>query len=212
MFRALALFLALASPALAEGPLLDPTQPAAPGAVSLYLQARSLADLGARDRDPLLVLTAARILHGLALADTPRTPEPPSPPQPVTSPDATALLDLARMIDAGQAYADLIDRLAREVPPSPRNLRATAATIAPGQSQTWTLGFFGGSPAELAVLAQGSTHLDTLVSAADETQICMEKGSADAALCSFVLRENGDVTLTVTNPGSTAATYLVLTE
>jgi hypothetical protein len=212
MFRALALLLALATPALADTGLTVPLTPAAPGAVALYLQARALAEMGTRDRDPLLVLTAARILHGLRLTDTPRNPEPPAPPQPVTTPDASALLDLARLIDAGQAHADLIDLIAREHPPAPRALRATAAKIGPGQSQVWTLTFFGGTPAELAVLGQGALPLDTIVTDAGDTQICVEKGSATAALCGFVLRENGEVTVTVTNPGTQAATYLVLTE
>lgn len=208
---ALALAL-LALPAWAEDSPLDPAIPAAPGAVSLYLQALDLAELGTRGQDPLLVLAAARILHGLTLVDTSRTAEPPAPPQPVTSPDAAALLDLARLIDAGAMHADLIDRLAREVSPAPRALQATAATLAPGETQTWTLPFFGGVASELAILAQGSTHVDSLVSLGKDTQICLNTGSAPAALCSFALRENGDVTVTVTNPGAAPAAYLLLTE
>lgn len=204
-----ALLMGLAAPALAETP---PPGLARPGAVALYLQAMSLADLGARAQDPLLVLAAVRILHGLSLVDTPREVDPPAPIAAFDPLDAEALLDLARKIDAGGLRADLIDELARELPPPPKTLRATAARLGPGQSQSWTLGFFGGEVAELAVIGQGSTQLDTLVRSGKDTQICLEKGSATASLCSFVLQENGEVTVTVTNPDTVDAPYLLVTE
>ena len=198
---AILIALALAAPARADDPpVLDPSVAARPGAVALYLQARRLADLGEAGKDPLLVLAAARILHGLELpADAP-------------SPDAKSLLDLARHLDAGLNYSDLIDQLAREVPPQPRALRATAATLEPGQSAVVTLTFFGGAYGELAILGDGKSNLDLLVTAAGETDICNDKGSADAAFCGFALVENGDVTVTVTNSGPAPDQYLLLTE
>lgn len=212
--RRLAVLLLISAPALAEDkPVLDPLLADTQGSVALYLQAHQLADLGALHKDPLLVLTAARILHGLSVTDTARVPDPaPSAPEPVRPPEAPALLDLARKLDAGQNYGDLIDTLAREVPPHPQSLAATAATLAPGQSQVWTLPFFGGDHSELAILGQGKSNLDLLVMGPGDTQICLDRGSADAAFCGFVLVENGDALVTVTNVGTAEASYLLLTE
>lgn len=213
MRRLALLIVMLATPAMAEdAPVLDQGAAAVPGAVALYLQARGLAGLGQHRKDPLMVLTAARILHGLRLTDTPRQPDPAHDPMPVVAPDAAALLEVARQLDAGENYADLTDMLAREVPPHPHALRATASILAAGASHTWTLPFFGGTFAELAILGDGTSNLDLLVTGAGDTQICEDRGSADRAYCGFVLRENGDVTITVSNAGQTAGTYLLLTE
>ena len=190
---------------------LDPTAPATPGAVALYLQAQRLADLGTSAKDPLMVLTAARNLHGLTLTDTTRLPDP-APAGPTALPRQPDLLATARQIDAGHNYSDLIDMLTREVPPQPRALQATAANLAPGQAQVWTLSFFGGSYSELAILGDGKSNLDLVVTGADNTQICIDNGSADMALCGFALVENGDVTVTVTNAGPLPDSYILLTE
>ena len=211
------LFLALvltAAPALAEDrPVLDPAARAEPGAVALYLQAQGLAALGQAAKDPLMVLTAARLLHGLRLTDTPRQPDPaPAAATPLTAPDAARLLDIARRLDAGLTYSDLSDLLTREVPPAPRILRATASTLKPGQSEVWTLPFFGGSQAELAILGDGRSNLDMVVTAADDTHICLDKGSSDTAYCGFALVDNGDVRITISNVGPAPDTYLLLTE
>ena len=207
--------LVLTSPALA-----DATRP---GAVALYLQAHGLYSLGQAAKDPLMVLTAARILHGLALTDTKRLPQPaetepaeaepaPTHPTPVAPPAAAAMLDSARALDAGLTYSDLIDLVAREVPPQPKVLRVTASTLAPGHSEVWTLDFFGGTYGELAILGDGAGNLNMVVTGADDTLICLDKGSADAAFCGFALEENGYVTVTVTNAGTRADRYLLLTE
>jgi len=212
---AFCLGLAVTQPARAqdEAGLLESGQMPLPGAVAAYLQARDLARIGQQGQDPLLVLAAARLLHGLTLTDTPRQSEPAATPRPVTSPDARALLDLARLTDAGGAEADLIDRIAREVPPQPRALRATAASLAPGQTQVWTLGFFGGTSAELAVLTEAG-RLEVAVTGGDEgaEMICADRGGDAQAYCGFVLRENGDVKVTVSNRGPSEARYLLLTE
>ena len=224
--RRLALLIVMfATPALAEdAPVLEQDVIAAPGAVALYLQGLGLAELGQRHKDPLLVLAAARLMHGLSLRDTPRRPDgadeaasdpalaPALAAVRMTVPDAVALLTVARGLDVGDNYADLTDMLAREVPPQPHVLRASASTLAPGASETWTLPFYGGTHAELAVVGDGSSNLDLLVLSADQTQICQDGGSADRAYCGFVLRENGDVTITVSNAGAAPGNYLLLTE
>jgi hypothetical protein len=212
--RLLLALLLTAAPALAQDKaVLDPAAFAQSGAVALYLQARGLATLGQAAKDPLLVAAAARILQGLTLTDTPRQPDPAPASLPTPgAPDAAALLDTARGLDAGLTYSDLIDLLAREVPPAPKAVRATASTLAPGQSEVWTLPFFGGTYGELAILGDGKSNLDMVVTGTGDTQICQDRGSADAAFCGFTLVENGDVRITIQNVGASPDTYLLLTE
>jgi hypothetical protein len=215
MRRLVLLVLFAAPPALAEDlALLDASVAPAPGAVAQFLQAQGLAELGRQGKDPLLVLTAARLTHGFTLTDTQRQPDPAATTAPVAATALTgkALLDLARQLDAGDTYADLIDLVAREVPPPPRALRATASTLAAGASETWTLAFHGGTYAELAILGDGKSNLDLLVMGPGDTHICTDRGSADQAICGFALRENGDVTVTVSNAGTSPDTYLLLTD
>ena len=196
---------------------LDPTAAANPGAVALYLQANALYALGQTAQDPLTVLTAARLLRGLtltdtALTDTARTPDPaPKAATPLTPLDPQTLLNTARTLDVGQNYTDLTEQVATETQPKPQALRATAATLAPTATQTWTLSFFGGTYAELAILGAGKGNLDLLVTDATGNQICLDKGSADTALCGFTLRDNGNVIVTVTNTGVTQDSYTLLT-
>lgn len=203
--------LLMASPLWAETNL-DPTAPAEPGAVALYLQAQSLHGLGHAAKDPLLVLTAAHILRGLSLTDTARTPDPaPETPATLTALDPATVLDSARSLDAGAMFTDLIDMVARQTGPSPKSLRATAATLDQGQTQIWTLTFFGGAYAELAILGDGSGPLDLMVTDATGSLICQDNGSGHSALCGFTPAQNGSFTVTITNPGTTAAAYMLLT-
>ena len=204
--------LGLGAPALAED-ALDPTLPARPGSVALYLTAQRLAALGQSAKDPLMVLAAARILHGLRLSDTARLPDPPpANAAALTDLPGPDLLGIARRLDAGQNYSDLTDMLSREVPPHPKALRATASTLGPGQSEVWTLPFFGGTYGELAILGDGKSNLDMVAIGAGDTQICVDNGSADVAFCGFTLVENGMVMVTVSNTGTAPDSYLLLTE
>ena len=199
------------SPVWAED-ALDPAARATPGAVALYLQASALYALGQSAQDPLTVLTAARLLRGLTLTDTARTPDPaPAGPTALTLLDPQTILTTARTLDAGQNYTDLSEQIATEAQTKPQALRATAATLAPAAQHIWTLPFFGGSYAELAILGGGTGNLDLSVTDAAGAQICLDRGSADTALCGFTLRDNGDVTVTVTNPGTTPDSYTLFT-
>lgn len=203
--------LLMASPLGAETNL-DPTAPAEPGAVALYLQAQSLHHLGQAAKDPLLVLTAAHILQGLTLTETARAPDPaPETTTALTALDPAAVLDTARSLDAGAMFTDLIDMVARQTGPSPKSLRATAATLDQGATQTWTLSFFGGAYAELAILGDGTGPLDLMVTDASGSLICQDNGSGISALCGFTPAQNGSFTVTVTNPGTTTGAYMLLT-
>jgi len=211
--------LLLTTPALAQdATALDPTAQAEPGAVALYLQASQLYALGKQAKDPLVVVTAARLIRSLTLTDTARLPDTarmpdpvPAAPTPLTPLDASTLLATARALDAGANYADLIERVSRDLGAKPKALTATASTLPPSKAETWTLNFYGGSYAELAILGDGRSNLDLTVRDATGGVICVDNGSADTAICGFTLRDNGAVKVTVTNAGDAPDTYTLLT-
>ncbi|MBC7479840.1 MAG: hypothetical protein H7317_17415 [Pseudorhodobacter sp.] len=205
--RPILALLLLTTPALAQD-ALDHKALAQPGAVALYVQASQLYTLGQQAKDPLTVTTAARLLRGLTLTDTPRVQHIPTPLQPL---DPVKLLHVARSLDAGDTYTDLIEQVASDLPAKPKSVAATASTLTPGSSETWTLSFYGGTYAELAILGDGKSNLDLSVTDASGAPICLDLGSADTAQCGFTLRDNGNVTVTVTNAGTVANTYTLLT-
>lgn len=197
-----------ALPVMAEEPNLDSKAPAQPGAVATYLSAMALYDQGVAAQDPLMVLTAARMMRGLAPAPRPisgglvpiRTEWP-----------AEGMFGQAQELDAGGAYSDLIEILSRETPPAPRALRLEASALEPAKSRSWTLQFYGGTYAELAVRGNGKGNLDFAVADAAGQIICQDRGNGDTAYCGFVALENGDFTVTVTNAGSTTDAFSLIT-
>lgn len=213
ILRLTLLALVTASPLWAkDAPNLDPKSPAVPGAVALYLSAQGLYALGVSARDPLMVVTAARMMRGLSVIATPRQPDPePKTAVPLESLDAKTMLATARKLDAGANYPDLIEFVAAETPPAPKALRATPSQLPPGASEAWTLPFFGGTYGELGIAGHGNGNLDLLVTDAAGNHICWDNGSADTAICGFTPAENGDFTLTVTNSGATPDSYILLT-
>lgn len=211
--RPILALLLLTTRALAQdATLLDPKARAEPGAVALYLQASQLYALGQQAKDPLAVVTAARLIRALTLTGSARVPDPaPAAPTPLTPLDATAMLATARMLDSGANYADLIEQVASELGPKPKALTATASTLPPGKAETWTLNFYGGTFAELAILGNGRSNLDWTVTDATGGLICVDHGSADRGVCGFTLRDNADIKVTVTNAGDAVDIYMLLT-
>ena len=85
--------------------------------------------------------------------------------------------------------ADLISTAGSDVAPQPKALRATASRLAPGAAEVWTLDFYGGTYAELAIKGQANGNLDLLVTDDKGGPICLDRGSADTAYCGFVPAE-----------------------
>ncbi|MEO8244350.1 MAG: hypothetical protein ABI832_18790 [bacterium] len=202
-----------ARPVLAEDKVnLDPTGVAQPGAVALYMSAERLFSLGQAAKDPMMVLTAARMMAGLTLVPTARLAEPaPMVAADLMLPDAAAMLDAARTLDVAEDLADLISVAGSDVAPQPKALRATASTLEPGASEVWTLDFYGATYAELAIDGHANGNLDLLVTDDKGGQICLDRGSADSAVCGFTPAENGSFLVTVTNSGAATDSYALLT-
>jgi hypothetical protein len=202
-----------ATPLMAQEPVnLDPGSPPVPGAVALYLSAHGLYGLGQAAKDPMMVLAAARMMRGLAVTAMIRSPEPvPKVVPELGVLEAGAMLDTARKLDVAEDLSDLIYAARSEIPPQTKALRATASVLEAGAAEVWTLAFFGGTYAEVAIVGRGDGNLDLSVSDDKGGQVCVDRGSSDAAICGFAPGENGDFTVTVTNSGATADVYTLLT-
>ena len=225
--KRLALILALtltqgAAPALTETrgkPNLDPAAVSRPGPVARLYLAQELFFLGLASKDALALIQSARMMDRVGIIETPeRVPEPSGKklktdaPAPVPFPGAKATLETAEALARGDdALLDLIDRVRAEEAVPRGAVRRSASALAPGGTDTWTLAFYGGAPAELAVLGNGQSVLS--ISAADDggTSACATTAAGDRLYCRFTPKENGDFTVIVTNAGKATDAYMLIT-
>lgn len=221
--KRLALTLALiAAPALAEtakAPNLDAASVSRPGpALRLYL-AQELFFQGLAAKDALALIQSARMMDRIAIIEAPeRIPEPSGKklkkgaPPPVPFPGARATLATAEFLAAGDdTLLGLIDAIRAEGAIPRGGVRRSASALAPGGTDTWTLAFFGGTSAELAVLGNGQSALSITVADESGASPCATTAAEDRLYCRFTPRENGDFTVTVANPGKAPNAYMLIT-
>lgn len=205
--------LCLSLPLAATAETAAPPAPASAGAVAQFMAAQDLFALGRAQKDPTAVLAAARLAARILPEPAPRKSDPPAEALPASHPDAATMFTTARALAAEDAaMADLITRSEAEATRLPtRTLRQTSQAIPAKASQGFSLPFFGGALAEVGLLGDGTANLDLAVTDAAGAPLCLETGPADRSLCSFVLPDNGSVTVTVTNRSETAASFSLLT-
>lgn len=204
---------ALAQTTAPDAPTLatTPAVSAGTGAVAQFMAAQDLFALGRARKDPLAALAAARLAATLAATETIRTADPAAESLPASHPDAATMFTAAKAIASeDEAMTDLILRSEAEAPRLPsRTVMRSTSGIPAGASQSYTLPFFAGAFAEIGLLGDGKSNLDLAVTTADRP-LCLDTGPTDRALCTFVLPENANVTVTVTNRSETAASYSLL--
>ena len=207
--KKLLLMMLLAGPVWAEdkpAPNVDLAAVAVPGGVATYVAALRLADLGVAGKDPLQVLTAARMLRGLKVTPDARVPDG-GKAGVVTVPDVAGMFDAARGMGAGGLVADLIEAVAAEVPPAGVAVRASTSVVEPGKSDHWKLAFYGGVFGEVAVIGMG---LGVVVADEAGTVVC-QNAASDRTVCGFTPVANGYFEVTVTNDGAGAQSYELVT-
>ena len=218
---AFALVLAAVS-ALAETaktPNLDLGTVSRPGPVSRLVLAQELFFQGLAAKDPLALIQAARMMERVGIIETPeRVPAASGKklktdaPAPVPFPGAKATLATAEYLAKGDdALLGLIDTVRAEEAVPRGAVRRSTSAIAPGGTDTWTLAFFGESPAELAILGNGQSTLSIIVADENGLSVCTTTGADDRLYCRFTPLENGDFTVTVTNSGKAVEAYQLIT-
>lgn len=216
--RALALFLALTTAALAEGPNLSATQAGAPGAAAQVILAQRAFEAALTRGDPILLITAIRLAREITLrppAAWARTTE--GQPAPDQREGRTAAPDPAgpEAIAIAQGLAgedpdlqDLVYDLDAQLPHGrfPTAINATA-TLDGGQTDSWRLVLAGETVAELGLIGDGDTRLSLTVSDEGGSPVCTVPATLAPVLCRFTPARNGFFTVEVRNAGASRNSY-----
>lgn len=215
----LVLLAALAVPAVAQQqptPNLALQGQGAQGGVARIAFAHQLYAFGLANKDALTVLNAARLAASVTLTDTPRPKDSTADPAAIAAPPP---LSPAQMFDtaatlaaADEALLDLVDASKREATFAPPvSVVSTTSILAPAQTDAWPVSFFGGSLAELAILGDRSGTLDLRVTDDNGALACLDAGASAAVYCGFYPADNGTFVISVTNKGTAAIAYMLLT-
>lgn len=215
----LSLAIALGAPAIAQDqPAANLTTKGqgAQGGVARLVLAHQLYALGRANKDPLTVLNAARLAASVTLTDTPRTHETSGDPAPIAATNTATpanMFEIATTLAAeNEALLDLIDASSQELNFAPlATAISTASTLTPMQSDIWPQPFYGASLAEIAILADENSNLDLKVADEHGNLVCQDIGPSDTAYCSFYPAQNGTFLITISNTGTSANSYLLLT-
>jgi hypothetical protein len=194
MLRPLLLSLALATPALADGP----------SAIQTAALSARLYDAGLAAGDPVLLLAAARLRKSLSPEVTDRTAEGGEAGD-------EGPLTWQEMADAAEALAGEDEAVAALI----ADLRAEGSKgvitgpvynigrIGAGKSDSYKgIDFKGGEYAEVYVEARSSTDLNLMVLDAQGRLVCADTDISHIAYCGWRPVETGAFTLRVENKGS----------
>lgn len=212
----------LAAPALAQEANLSQSPHGAAGPAATLAMAQHLYGRALAEGDTPMLLTAIHLARsvtlrpatgwqkattGTALPDQPQgTTAAPDP----ASPDA---ITLARSLAGDDPdLQDLVYDLDAQLPRGRIDGASLARSdLAAGQSDIWQIAFFGESYAELAVLGDGDSNLDVVVTDEGGNLICADLSASDQTFCDFVPARNGFFTISVANTGARLNSYSLIT-
>ena len=221
---ALVAFAALSAPALAQdqtGTNVAKDAAQADGPVSQLAMAQQLYDYGIAAEDALSVLAAARIVAAIDVTDADRAPEESGEAtataeegEGVDAPaDAATMLATARALAGGDAtILGLIEDA--EAEGSRGRIGGPSRTLSrlpAGRYDRWTIPFYGGRYAEIAIIGDGDADLDAIIADENGNTICIDTSYSDNLRCSFTPRWDGYFTVIVTNVGRVRNSYYLLT-
>jgi hypothetical protein len=191
-----------------------------PGGVAQVALAHRLYQQGIERRDAVDVMAAARLVREVRFStlSAQKSTEPvpgvepgepmPGAPGPVTVP---GMLAAARALSGeDEILLTLLDRVEAEAPDGRITAARAESALPSGQRDVWSLTFFGGALAEIAVIGDGDGNLDLTVTDESGTPVCLALGPVDIAYCDWVPARNGAFTVTVTNPSRAENSYLLL--
>ena len=202
------------------GPNLATERGGVPGGVAQLALAQDLFALGAARKDPVAVLAAARLASGVVLRDmAPAKVTGPIKGRAIAETGAgreasfapRAMLNTARQLAGNdEAVLTLVERAEAEAPDGSVTAARAASVLGAGQQDVWTLPFFGGNLAEIAVIGDGDTDLDLRISDQNGTTICANSSTGDTDYCNWVPAWNGYFTVSVANLGPLQNSYVLL--
>lgn len=210
LFLPAALVAALPGPAAA-----DPM-----GAVGQLVLGHALFAEGEAARDGLSQIAGARLAGGVKLTLVEREMRTEGP-EAEDAAAAAAPRDAAQMMAAARTAVAADETLSFLVISAQSLLavlpgaeaRASAAQIAPGQSQIWRLPADGGAALDIGVVDDGGSALRLMArplpATADDRPPTLCQAEA-LPLCRITLPDSGFVEVTVQNPGPEAENYLLV--
>lgn len=186
--------------------------------VSGFNSAMELAEIGRQQKDPLMLVAAARVV--LAIGGTPGddagksgaadTAKPAGGSGAATKPDATAKPLAERLLAEATGYArgnEVTLGLIRETQASagrgtPAGPHRHDVRLGSRKYVDYTERFVQGQLAEAGVAGDGDTDVDITVYDANGNRICSSTRSGDREYCSWTPAWTGDFRIRVTNYGS----------
>jgi len=216
---------ALALPALAQdrtGSNTDPAGTGTRGGVAQLALAQELYANGLAAGDALTVLAAARLALAVTVTDKPSE----ATQKPIEG------ADTAEAADAMGAPVEAADMLAkaRELAGEDETLIALIedaeaegsrgriggsvrqlSRLPGGYSDSYQIPYYGGVLAELAIVGDGDSNLDVLVTDENGNTICYDVSYTDKVYCDWVPAWNGYFNVLVENRGRTRNSYYLLT-
>ncbi|PZQ96567.1 MAG: hypothetical protein DI533_13210 [Cereibacter sphaeroides] len=187
-----------------------------PGGVAALTFAQRLFVLGKAQHDAQSVLSAARLARSVLLRETqmPKVVADETEASPASSavpPDPAAMLELARNYAGNdETLLLLVDAAERETQNGGLTAAWSPGLVQPGQSERWSVPFFGAALAEIGVIGKDGATLDLRITDETNLTICQESGPADVGYCGWYPARNGHFTVTVTNTGTIAQNYVLL--
>lgn len=190
-------------------------------AVATAAMASQLRAYGDRNKDPMALISAARILQEVGVRDEPRKPttkaDKPAATgmaQPAARDDSVAGI-LARAKEYAKGRADLI-ALANEVEKSTTRGRTggpagTVTNVQANSRDTFDISFRGGEPALVAISGDGDTDLDLLVYDENGRLICRADGFTDDEICRWTPAWTATFRVVVVNLGRVYNRYRLWT-
>jgi hypothetical protein len=198
----------LAAARLAASVAPDQKSPAA-----LDLTKEQLAGLAADRKPPLPLSRPLAENPTVSLASTGADIGPAEEGAADALVTAKAMLTMARELAADDpALLGLIDDAMAE---SPGGRAGTAVRwlshLPAGQTDLWEVPFYENTLAEIAVIGDGETNLDFLITDETGNLLCHDVGWSDLLLCDFTPARDGYFYVTVLNMGGLQNTYYLLT-
>ncbi len=190
------------------------------GGAATYAMAQNLYILGMANKDPLTVLTAAKLAASVELKDGPAVKKetkgdgvddgatgPDGPVGPETMYAAAKELAVGDDTLLGLIADAETEGTRGRIGGSVRHL----SRLPGGNTDVWEIPFFGDSYAEVAIIGDGDSNLDALITDENGNTICYDVSYSDKITCSFVPSWNGYFYITVQNQGRSRNSYYLLT-
>lgn len=190
------------------------------GPVGQLAMAQELYAYGVENEDAISILAAARITAGISTKDVEREKRTEAPGSavaeegegadaPVT---ADAMFRKAKEVVSDDVLKSIIDdAMAERGRGRVGGPSRTLSRLPAGYTDFFTVSFFGGQLAEIAVLGDGDADLDMLVADENGNAICLDQSYSDQIYCSFTPAWTGPFTIVVENVGRIRNSYYLLT-